>query len=156
MNNSKIRVIFESEQHMLDTVEQAQNLADEKCLDLVEVAPNVYKIMDYKKYLYNQSKQAKNNKQNKQETKEAQFNLSIGDGDMQRKIRDICKWLKQGCQVRVIVKLRGREQARPELGHNLMQRILTQVLEAGAIASIPTTKFPEGSRDITAVLKASK
>ncbi len=156
MNSPKIRVVFENQSLMVDTMEQAHNLADEKGLDLVQVAENVYRIMDYKKHQYNQQKQAKKQQQSRQETKEAQFNLGIADHDLQRKIKDICKWLNQGAQVRVLVKLRGREQSRPELGHAMMQRILDGVSESGVNMVKPTVKMPEGGRDITAVLKASK
>ena len=156
MNSSKIRVVFENQSIMVDTMEQAHNLADEKGLDLVQVAENVYRIMDYKKHQYNQQKQAKKQQQSRQETKEAQFNLGIADHDLQRKVKDICKWLNQGAQVRVLVKLRGREQSRPELGHAMMQRILDGVSEPGVNMVKPTVKMPEGGRDITAVLKASK
>ena len=101
-------------------------------------------------------KQAKKQQQSRQETKEAQFNLGIADHDLQRKVKDICKWLNQGAQVRVLVKLRGREQSRPELGHAMIQRILDGVSESGVNMVKPTVKMPEGGRDITAVLKASK
>ena len=112
--------------------------------------------MDYKKHQYNQQKLAKKQQQSRQETKEAQFNLGIAEHDMQRKVKDICKWLNQGAQVRVMVKLRGREQSRPELGHAMMQRIIDSVTNAGINMIKPTVKMPEGGRDITTVLKASK
>lgn len=157
MNLPQIRVIIDNESVMVDTMDQANALADERQLDLVEVAPNVYKVMDYKKHLYNQQKMAKSNKQaNKQETKEAQFNIGIAENDMQRKIRDISKWLQQGAQVRVMVRLRGREQSRPEIGYNMMQRILDGIADNNIQIAKPTIKLPEGGRDITTVLKIAK
>lgn len=156
MTSNKIRVVIENQSVMVDTIDQAHRLADEKGLDLVQVAENVYKVMDYKKHMYNQQKQAKKQQQSRQDTKEAQFNLGIADHDLQRKIKDICKWLNQGSQVRVLVKLRGREQSRPEFGHAMMQRIIDGVMESGVPLVKPTVKMPEGGRDITTVLKASK
>ena len=156
MTSSKIRVVIDNQSVMVDTMEQAHRLANEKGLDLVQVAENVYKVMDYTKHMYNQQKQAKKQQQSRQETKEAQFNLGIADHDLQRKIKDICKWLNQGAQVRVLVKLRGREQSRPEIGHAMMQRIIDGVTEYGVTLVKPTVKMPEGGRDITTVLKASK
>ena len=156
MTSPKIRVVFDNQSVMVDTMEQAQRMADEKELDLVQVADGVYRIMDFKKHQYNQQKLAKKQQQSRQETKEAQFNLGIADHDLQRKIKDICKWLTQGAQVRVMVKLRGREQSRPELGHAMMQKILDGVADAGINVMKPTVKMPEGGRDITTVLKAAK
>ena len=156
MTSHKIRVVVDNQSIMVDTIEQAQRLADDKHLDLVPVAENVYKVMDYKKHLYTQQKQAKKQNRTRQETKEVQFNLGIAEHDLQREVRDICKWLQQGAQVRVIVKLRGREQSRPELGHAMMQRIIECIQNNNPNITIPTVKVPEGGRDIITMLKAPK
>ncbi len=157
MKNAQIRVLVNNQSVMVDTVEQAQYIADEHMLDLVEVAPNVYKVMDYKKHLYDQSKKAKKQSP-KTETKEAQFNLGIAAGDLQRKIKDICKWLNAGDNVNVKVKLKGREQSRPELGITLMQKILDGVAEANVSIATPKIKTPAetGGRDVIALLRPSK
>lgn len=156
MTSQQIRVIVNNQSIMVDTIEQAQRLADDNQLDLVPVAENVYKVMDYQKHLYTQQKQAKKQNQSRQETKETQVNLGIADHDLQRKVRDICKWLQQGAQVRVIVKLRGRQQSRPELGHAMMQRIMEDVQNNGVNIITPTIKTPEGGRDIITMLKVPK
>lgn len=157
MDSSKIRVIYNNESTIVETIEQAQRIADAHQLDLVEVAPNIYKVMNYSKYQYNQQKQIKHNKQtNKQGSKEAQFNIGIADNDMQRKIRDISKWLNNGIQVRVLVKLRGREQNRPEISEGFMQRIIDGVTQTGVHIVKPTIKIPDSGRDIIAILKPIK
>ena len=156
MTSQQIRVIVNNQSIMVDTIEQAQRLADDNQLDLVPVAENVYKVMDYQKHLYTQQKQAKKQNQSRRETKETQVNLGIADHDLQRKVRDICKWLQQGAQVRVIVKLRGRQQSRPELGHAMMQRIMEAVQNNGVNIITPTIKTPEGGRDIITMLKVPK
>lgn len=156
MNSQKIRVVIDNQSIMVDTIEQAQRLADEQHLDLVPVAENVYKVMDYQKHLYAQKKQAKKQNHSHQETKEAQFKLGIAENDLQRKVRDICKWLQQGSQVRVIIKLRGREQSRPEFGHAMMRRIVDSVQATCTNVSTPTIKTPENGRDIITILKVQK
>lgn len=157
MNTTQIRVVVDNESIMVDTMAEAQTLAEQHNLDLVQVAENVYKLMDYKKYLYSQQKQAKKNQQqSKHETKEAQFNLGIASHDMERKIKDINKWLSQGAQVRVTVKLRGREQSRPEMGRAMMQQIIDKVMCSELSIQTPAIKMPEGGRDITTVFKALK
>ena len=157
MSNTQIRVVFESETTMVNSIEEAQRIADEKSLDLIQVAPNVYRIMDYKKHLYDQSKKAK--KQPKQETKEAQFNLVIAQGDLQRKIKDICKWLTHGDNVRIMIKLKGRELSRPELGVNLMNTILDAIKEQEINFSMSKMVVPgeeKGGRDVSVVLRPTK
>lgn len=157
MSNTQIRIVFESETTLVNSVTEAQHIADEKGLDLVQVAPNVYRIMDYKKYLFDKSKKAK--KQPKQDTKEAQFNLFIARGDLQRKIRDICKWLSTGNNVRIMIKLKGRELNRPELGVDLMNRILSSVQEQGITYNASKMTVPgqeKGGRDVTIVLRPAK
>lgn len=156
MTSHKIRVVIDNQSIMVDTIEQAQRLADDKQLDLVQVAENVYKVMDYKKHLYTQQKQAKKQNQARQETKETQFNLGIAEHDLQRKVRDICKWLQQGAQVRVMVKLRGREQSRPEIGYAMMKRIIECVQNNGMNIGTPIVKLPEGGRDVITMLKIPK
>lgn len=122
MNQSSILVICDEGNIYVNTLEDAQRIANEQNLDLVEVSTNVYKIMDYKKYLYDKKKSKK--RLPKQETKEVQFNVSIAKYDLQRKIKDICKWLKNHYNVRVVVRLHGRENAHPELAMGLLNTII--------------------------------
>lgn len=154
MNTQQIRVILNDESIMVDTIEQAQHIADENQLDLVEVAPNVYKVMNYSKYLYTQKKQAKSHKHtNKHNTKEVQFSLNIAEHDIQRKVTDIVKWLNKGAHVRVVVKLRGREQNRPDAGHQVMNRILDNIKQCHDSIIISTIQISESGRDITTMLR---
>lgn len=157
MSDNKIRVIFEGNSIMVDNLQEAQNLANEHQLDLVEVGENVYKIMNYSKYIYEQQKRAKK-QQPKTEYKDAQFNLGIASSDLHRKIRDIEKWLSKGFCVRIIVKLRGREQTRPEMGEALMNTVLDSLVQSGVILSKPNINTPQqtGSRDIVAIVKPIK
>lgn len=150
--NNQIRVLFENETMMVSTIEEAQQLADNKQLDLVNMAPNVYRIMDYNKYMYNKQQQIK--KQPKTETKELQLGLSIAQNDLSRKINDTKKWLSKGCHVRIIVKLRGREQSRPEVAVDLLQNILAEIDES--LLSEPIKKIEKNERNVSIILKGKR
>jgi translation initiation factor IF-3 len=158
MNNPNIRVITESGTTMVHTLDEAQRIADEAGLDLVEVSENVYKVMDYKKFLYNRQKAQKKSKQDKHEVKECQFTLSIADNDRNRKITDIIKWLNNGNNVRIIIKLRGREAARPEYAVEMMQNTIDTIAETVELPERPKIIKPDenGGRNVIATLKAPK
>ena len=155
--NTEIRVIYDGQSIMVSNLQEAQDLADKHQLDLVEVGDNVYKIMNYSKYLYEQQKRSKK-QPSKTEYKDAQFNLGIASLDLQRKINDIEKWLSKGIYVRIIVKLRGREQNRPEMGVALVNAILDTLTERKAIDKKPTINTPQqtGGRDIVSIVKPIK
>lgn len=156
MHNFKILVIVDGEPIQVETIEEAQQIADEKCLDLIEVSKNVYKIMNHGKYLYDKQKGAK---QQKQVTKEAQFTISIAPNDLKRKIKDICKWLQHGDNVRVIVKLRGRETQHPEFGMQIMQLIIEDANVQELLIETPNIKKAldaSTNGNISAVLKPKK
>ena len=81
-----------------------------------ETNPPVAKIMDFKKFLYEQSKKAKQSKagSRKSEVKEIRFSPSIEEGDLATKINRSREFLERGDRVKVTVKMRGRESAHPE------------------------------------------
>lgn len=157
MSNKEIRVIHDGQSIMVNNMQEAQDLADKYQLDLVEVGENVYKIMNYSKYLYEQEKRSKK-QPSKTEYKDAQFNLGIASSDLQRKTRDIEKWLAKGINVRIVVKLRGREQSRPEMGVALVNAILDTLLANNAIDKKPNINTPQqtGGRDIITTVKPIK
>ena len=92
----------------------AQNLANEKGLDLVKIAPQakppVCKIMDYGKYKFELAKREKENRKNQKviNIKEVQLSPSIDTNDFNTKCRNAMKFLSKGDKVKVIVRFRGR------------------------------------------------
>ncbi len=102
-----IRVVNGSESLFVETIDEAEKIAENEGLDLKKVAENVYKLVDEGKEEYRRNKAVK--KQKKQQEKELQLTVGIGDADFERKMRDVKKWLDAGCRVRIIIKLRGRE-----------------------------------------------
>jgi translation initiation factor IF-3 len=111
------------------SLQTAQEKAREFGLDMVEVAPNarppVIKIMDWGKYQYEQQKQAQEARRNQQtvEIKEVQLRPVTEDHDFETKIRRARRFLKEGNIVRVVLRYRGRELRRPEVGEAMLDRV---------------------------------
>ncbi|MGO5267142.1 translation initiation factor IF-3 [Parafannyhessea umbonata] len=110
-------------------IRDAQRIADEQNLDLVEIAPNaeppVCKVMDYRKFKYEQDRKAKaaRKKQVKVEVKEMKFRPKIDVGDYTTKKNHVMRFLKKGARVKVTIMFRGREMAHPEQGLNVLNRL---------------------------------
>ncbi len=125
------------------TLKEALNIAAEKNLDLVEIAPtatpHVCRIMDYGKYKFEQMKREKEAKKNQKviEVKEIRLSLNIDTNDFNTKLKNAIKFLKDGNKVKVSVRFRGREMAHPELGTEMVQRFAAGVAEFGSVDKLP-------------------
>lgn len=113
----------------------AQNLAREQGVDLVEIAatanPPVVKIIDWGKYQYQKMKEeAKNRKKAREkqsELKTMKVGLKISDNDLNIKVRKIKAFLEDGDRVKVMVIFRGREMAHKELGQEMVDKIIQRI-----------------------------
>lgn len=111
----------------------AQLLANEQGVDLVEIAANanppVVKIIDWGKFQYQKMKEeAKNRKKAREkqsELKQMKIGLKISDNDLNIKIRKMCGFLEDGDRVKVMIVFRGREMAHKELGNELLSRVVS-------------------------------
>ena len=117
---------------------QAQEMAREKDLDLVEISPSaappVCKIMDYGKYVFQQKKK-QNEAKKKQKVivvKEVQFRPRIDEHDFDFKKNNIIRFLEHGDKVKVSIRFRGREMTHMELGRAVLDRLLLEIKEFGA------------------------
>ena len=105
---------------------QANEMAEEQGLDLVKISPNavppVCKIMDYSKFCFDQKKREKEAKKNQKvvEIKEIRMSPSIDTNDLNTKIKNAQKFLKDGNRVKVSVRFRGREMAHTNIGEKLL------------------------------------
>ena len=122
---------------------QAQQIADDMNLDLVEIAPNatppVCRIMDYGKFKYDQAikaKQARKN-QSKVEVKEMKFRPKIDVGDYETKKGHVLRFLKKGARVKITIMFRGREMAHPEQGLNVLERLAEDLKPYATVESKP-------------------
>lgn len=115
--------------------EKALKLAQEKDLDLAEVAPKasppVCKIMDYGKYQYHQKKAEQKHKkmQKKSEIKGVRLSLRTGPGDMQIKANKAKEFLKAGCGLKVQLIFKGREMQHKDLGYAKMEEFREMLKE---------------------------
>ena len=106
----------------------ALNLAAEKNLDLVKIAPQatppVCKIIDYGKYRFEQAKREKEAKKNQRvvEIKEIRLSLNIDTHDFETKRNHAARFLNEGNKVKVSIRFRGREMAHPQIGEVSMKR----------------------------------
>lgn len=140
----EIRVVsVEGEQLGIMSVKDALRLAQEKELDLVEVAPNakppVCRIMDYGKYRYEQSKREREarKKQRIIEIKEIRMTPKIETHDFQVKVKAAQKFLKDGDKVKAIIRFRGREIVHAELGKNLLMQLYENVSDLAILEREP-------------------
>lgn len=137
---------------------EARRISEEAGLDLVEVSPEakppVCRIMDYGKYKFQMSKRkaAAKKKQKQIQIKEIKLRPATEEADYQVKMRNIMKFLESGDKAKVTVRFRGREMSHPELGMQLLERMLKDLSEYGSVEQHP--KF-EG-RQIVMVLGPKK
>ena len=114
-------------------------LAEEKELDLVKIAPNavppVCKIMDYGKFRFEQLKKEKEAKKNQRvvEVKEIRMSPSIDTNDLNTKVKNAMKFLKDGNRVKVTVRFRGREMAHTSLGEVLLMQFGESCAEVATV-----------------------
>ena len=110
-------------------VRDALRIANDQGLDLVEIAPNaeppVCKVLDYKKFKYEQDRKAKAARKNqvKVEIKEMKFRPKIDVGDYETKKGHVLRFLKKGARVKITIMFRGREMAHPEQGRIVLDRL---------------------------------
>lgn len=127
--------------------EEATNIAYEKDLDLVMIAPGgkppVCKIMDYGKFRFEQAKREKEAKKNQHvvEVKEIRMSPSIDTNDFNVKLRNGRKFVGEGNRLKVTVRFRGREMAHTDIGANLLNRFAA---ECDDIASVDKNAKLEG------------
>ncbi|MGI5966213.1 translation initiation factor IF-3 [Anaerotruncus rubiinfantis] len=144
IRDKEVRLVgTEGEQLGIVSLAVAQNMAIEKNLDLVKIAPQaappVCKIMDYGKYKFEQAKREKEARKNQKviEIKEIRLSLNIDTNDFNTKVNRAIKFLEGGDKVKAALRFRGREMAHPELGTNIMQRFTDAVAAVGNVEKQP-------------------
>jgi translation initiation factor IF-3 len=142
---------------ILDT-NDALKKAQEANLDLVEVAPNskppVTRLLDYSKYKYEQEQKQKAARKHQQQVnvREIKLRPKIATHDYETKKGHVERFLKHRDKVKVTIMFRGREQAHPERGRALLQKLFEDL---GGIATIESAPLQEG-RNMSMLLGPSK
>lgn len=122
---------------------QAMAMAQERGLDLVEVAPTaappVVKFLDFGQYKYELTKRDKEakRKQRSVEFKEVRLTPKIGVGDFETKVHRAIEFLEDGDRLKVTVRFRGRELTHPEIGRGLLARFGEAVKDHGTVDRMP-------------------
>lgn len=126
--------------------DHAIRMAKEKLMDLVEIDPNpnppVCRILDFKKFLYEQKKKSKDfkKKQKADQQKEIRFGPGISEHDFEVKCSHIEEFLKKGHRVKISVRFRGRENLHKDIGYKLLEKI---VATFSSIAKVDRTPKEE-------------
>ncbi|MDK2903217.1 MAG: translation initiation factor [Clostridiales bacterium] len=144
IREKEVRVVdVDGKQLGIMPLRQALELAQRKQLDLVNVAPQatppVCRIMDYGKYKYEAIKQEKEAKKNQRiiDIKEIRLSTTIEEHDIDVKIKNAIKFLKNGDKVKVTVRFRGRQITHPDIAAEILKNFAEKVSEAGIIEKAP-------------------
>ena len=122
---------------------RALEMAQERGLDLVEVAPMaappVTRFLDFGQYKYELTKREKEAKRRQRAVtfKEVRLSPKIGTGDFETKVHRAVEFLEEGDRLKVTVRFRGRELTHPELGRALLERFAEHIKEHGVVERAP-------------------
>ena len=140
----QVRLIDEEGQQVgIISTADALRMAEERELDLVEVAPNadppVCRLMDYGKFLYDQSKKEREarKKQKTIEVKEVQLSINIDTHHVEFKSNQARRFLAEGDKVKFSILLRGRQRAHPELGITMLEQVAEQLRDVATVELRP-------------------
>ncbi len=148
----QVRVVDEDGSQLgVMPTQQAMAMAQDRGLDLVEVAPMaappVVRFLDFGQYKYELTKREKEakRKQRAVEFKEVRLTPKIGTGDFDTKVHRAIEFLEDGDRIKVTVRFRGRELTHPEIGRNLLARFGDAVKDHGTVDRMPAL---EGQIDV--------
>ena len=139
----EVRLVTEGEEPQVLSTVDAIKLAEEQEMDLVEISPNavppVCKILDYRKFLYNQNRKQKElkAKQTKITIKEIRFGPNTDEHDFQFKLTHAKKFLEEGSKVKAFVFFRGRTIVFKDRGEILLLRFVQEIGDWGVLESMP-------------------
>ncbi len=144
INDKEIRLIGDQgEQLGIISPHEAMEIAAEKDLDLVKIAPGsnppVCKIMNYGKYRFEQTKKEKEAKKKQRviDVKEIRMSPGIGENDFNTKLKNAQKFLNDGDRVKVSVRFRGREMAHTDIGAVLLKDFAAKCSEVANMDKAP-------------------
>ena len=140
----EVRVVGESgEQLGIMSSAEALTLAENEGLDLVLISPNanppVVRVMNYGKFKFEQAKRLKEQRkaQKVTEIKEIRLSVVIDKHDIEFKSKDAVRFLSSGDKVKVSIRMKGRQQARPEMGVEVMNAFAENISEYAVVEKAP-------------------
>jgi translation initiation factor IF-3 len=138
-----IRLVGENVEQGIITIKEALDIAKELELDLVEISPAanppVCKVLDYKKFLYDQKKKQKEikAKTSKVVVKEIRLGPNTDDHDFNFKLNHAKKFLEEGAKVKVEVFFRGRTIVYKDKGELMLLKFAQELEEVGKVEKLP-------------------
>ena len=139
-----VRVIDErNEQLGVMTVDRARQIAQEKELDLVEVAPQasppVCRMMDYGRFRFDARKRETESKRKQAggKLKQMNFRPKIGPGDYQTKLKRVREFLVEGDKVKVTIWFRGREMVHQDIGRKILENLARDLADVAHVERNP-------------------
>jgi translation initiation factor IF-3 len=138
--------------------DEALRYAQERDLDLVEVAPDarppVTRVLDYSKYKYEQAQKLKAARKHQQQItiREIKFRPKIAQNDYDTKKGHVERFLRHRDKVKITIMFRGREVTHPERGTALLDRLAEELSEVGVVEQAPI----QDGRNMTMMLAPSK
>jgi len=138
-----VRLVGDNVEQGIVELEVALKAAQEQELDLVEVSPKakppVCKVLDYRKFLYEQKKKAKELKatQVKTDIKEIRFGPNTDEHDVNFKLKHATKFIEEGHKVRAYVFFRGRSIVFKERGELLLLQFAEKLQEVAKLEQMP-------------------
>ncbi|MBN9350448.1 MAG: translation initiation factor IF-3 [Chitinophagaceae bacterium] len=139
----QVRLVGDNVEPGIYSTAEAQKIAEEQGLDLVEISPNadppVCKVIDYNKFLYEKKRKEKDMKAKSKasEVKEIRFTPNTDDHDFEFKSKHAINFLKQGNKVKAYVQFRGRAIMFKERGELLLLKFAERLMEAGTLEGMP-------------------
>lgn len=141
---SQVRLIGSNgEQYGVVPIRQARETAESQGLDLVLISTSssvvVCKIMDYGKYKFEQIKKEKEMKKNQKivEFKEIQLSMTIDAHDLETKARHANRFLSEGNKVKIVLRMRGRQQAYSQNGVEIVKKFFEMLAQNGTVDKEP-------------------
>ncbi|HLA99724.1 MAG TPA: translation initiation factor IF-3 [Anaerolineales bacterium] len=159
IRTSEVRLIGPNGENIgVVSIEEANRVARDAELDLVEVAPNsdppVCRVMDFGKFIYERAKKEREARkaQTKIEVKEIRLRPKTNEHHRDLKVRDARRWLESGMKVKVRIRFRGREITYPEIALEDLKSVAEDLSDVAAIEQSPALE----GRTMLMVLSPSK
>ena len=144
IRDREVRVVDQNGEQMgVYPIREALELAEERQLDLVKIAPQarppVCKLMDYGKYRFEQSKKEREFRKNQKviTVKEVRLSATIEEHDIEVKFKNAVKFLKEGNKVKATIRFRGRQITHSEIGRQVMAEFAEKIKEYGTVDKAP-------------------
>jgi translation initiation factor IF-3 len=156
ITSDRVRLISEGQEPRIIPTKDALAMARDAGLDLVEITanqdPSVVKIVDYSKFKFEQIKKAKEAKKKQKviHVKEIKMRPSIDMHDFEHKIKHSMEFLENGDKVKFTLMFRGRQMAHPELGFEVMQKVVNRLQDQVVIDK----EISQEGKNITLIVSA--